>query len=78
MGFDDAEYERKKEQTHRRIAWLGRVIARLVAGYLGGLGTGKRAVDQPVDGERPAVQDALQLQPSRTEGYREGTTSTEL
>jgi len=26
MGFDDAEYERKKEETHRRMERLGRVI----------------------------------------------------
>ena len=26
MGFDDAEYERKKEETHARMERLGRVI----------------------------------------------------
>ena len=26
MGFDDADYERKKEETHARMERLGRVI----------------------------------------------------
>ena len=26
MGFDDAKYEKKKEETHRRMKRLGRVI----------------------------------------------------